>query len=132
MATCLDLAGVTYPQQYNGQRVGPPRGRSLAPIFQGQSRQGHPEMFFTFYGTHNALRMGDWKLVNIDAGPWELYNLQDDRTELHDLAEAQPQRLQQMKQTWEQMAREMKVPAPKAKKNGKKSSQAKKRKQKTR
>jgi arylsulfatase len=122
MATCLDLAGVAYPQQYNGQPVGPPRGRSLVPVLRGRTREPHPAMFFTFYGSHNALRVGDWKLVNIDGGPWELYNLRDDRTELQNLAQAQPERLATMKQTWDQWAQETGVPAPKPKSSGKKNA----------
>ncbi len=109
MATCLDLAGVEYPSMWQGQPVGPPRGRSLLPILAGRQREPHDELFFTFYGTHNALRKGDWKLVNKDGGPWELYNLDADRTEQHDLSETEASRLAGMQQRWEQWARAMEV-----------------------
>ncbi len=104
MATCLDLAGVEYPTTYHGQPVGPPRGLSLRPIFEGKQRPPHDYLFFTFYGEHNALRIGDWKLVNKNFRPWELYNMAEDRTELHNLADSQPERLEQMARQWKELA----------------------------
>jgi len=111
MATCLDLAKTEYPKTYRGEPVGPPRGRSLVPILTGPEPSSREALFFTFYGTHNALRAGDWKLVNKDQGPWELYNLAEDRTELDDRAEAEASRLQAMKTEWEELARGMNVTA---------------------
>ena len=111
MATCLDLAGFEYPESYRGEPVGPPRGRSLVPILAGKERAPPDRLFFTFYGTHNALRSGDWKLVNKDAGPWELYNVAEDRTELDDRARAEPERLGQMKAQWDELASGMGVSA---------------------
>jgi len=99
MATCLDLAGGAYPTTYRGHSVGPPRGQSLAPIFEGQQRN-QPDIAFTFYGKNNALRVGKWKLVNINFKNWELYNLENDRAELHDLAKANPTQLAFMKARW--------------------------------
>ncbi len=100
MATCVDVAGATYPRQYQGKPVGPARGLSLLPIFFGKQRVPHEYLFFSFYGTHNALRVGDWKLVNIDRGPWELYDMKADRTELNDLATRQPEHLREMEKQW--------------------------------
>lgn len=113
MATCLDVAGASYPTRFRGEPVGPPRGLSLRPIFSGRQRSGHEYIFFSFYGTHNALRVGNWKLVNINSGPWELYDLAADRTELHDLAQEQPQRYQQMQQRWSDVVRQLGDPARK-------------------
>jgi arylsulfatase len=107
MATCLDLAGVEYPPSYNGTPIGPPRGKTLAPIFAGQQREPHDAILFTFYGTHNALRAGQWKLVNKDNGEWELYNLEKDRTELNDLAQAEPAKLSELKKRWSELAKEV-------------------------
>lgn len=109
MATCIDLARFEYPETYRGEPVGPPRGRSLVPILAGKQRTPPDRLFFTFYGTHNALRSGDWKLVNKDRGPWELYNVTQDRTELDDRAELEPDRLSEMKAQWDELARGMDV-----------------------
>jgi arylsulfatase A-like enzyme len=105
MATCLDLAGLTYPENWNGKPVGPPRGSSLAPIFAGQQRK-QPEFAFTFYGKNNAMRIGQWKLVNINFGSWELYDLENDRTELHNLAAENGAQLDFMKRRWAEAERE--------------------------
>ena len=107
MATCLDLGGIEYPKSYHGKPVGPGRGKSLAPIFAGKRRQPHDELFFTFYGKHNALRAGPWKLVNKDGGSWELYNLEEDRSETHDLARTQPDKLRELQNRWANLVKEV-------------------------
>ncbi len=113
MATLMDLARIEYPTEMSGQPIGRPRGRSLVPVFEGKQRPAHPTLHFTFYGRHNALRQGDWKLVNKERGPWELYNLEADRTELHDLASQEPDQLDQMIADWQRLAAEINVPKPK-------------------
>ncbi len=100
MTTCIDVAETRYPRKFRGKPIGPARGLSLLPIFKGEQRAPHPYLFFSFYGIHNALRIGNWKLVNIDRGPWELYDMNADRTELDNLAGKQPQRLHEMEQEW--------------------------------
>lgn len=120
MATCLDLAGTDYPTQIDGQPISPPRGLSLKPIFEGQQRQPHDSLFFSFYGKNNAIRVGDWKLVNINFGDFELYNLANDRTELNDLSKTEPDQFMKMKRIWEQVSSEVgekKKNKPKSKKN---------------
>ncbi|MEW4526627.1 arylsulfatase [Maioricimonas sp. JC845] len=104
LATCIDVAGV---DREDALAAAPFRGRSLKPIFSGQQRTPHEAIYFTFYGTHNALRVGDWKLVNIDRGPWELYNLAEDRTELHDRASSERDRLVELRTLWEEMQQEI-------------------------
>ena len=107
MATCLDVAGTSYPTEFKGTPVGPGRGSSLAPIFDGKIRPQPASIFFTFYGKNNALRVGDWKLVNIDFGEWELYNLARDRTELNNQADSNPGQLEKMKSVWQRLSKEI-------------------------
>ncbi|HUG66796.1 MAG TPA: arylsulfatase [Pirellulaceae bacterium] len=107
MATGLDLAGVEYPDSYGGQSIGRARGLSLAPIFAGQQRQPHDALLFTFYGKNNALRSGDWKLVNKDHGSWELYNVAEDRTELNDLSKSQSERSRELQSRWQELSEEV-------------------------
>lgn len=107
MATGLDLAGVEYPASYKGESVGAARGLSLAPIFAGKQRKPHDSLLFTFYGKNNALRAGDWKLVNINHGDWELYNVLEDRTELNDLSKSRPEQFREMKERWDVLAKEV-------------------------
>ena len=65
------------------------------------------------HGGAHALREGDWKLVWSKRMPhkikWEWYNLAQDRCETHDLADAYPERVQQMAAEWEKWARRVNV-----------------------
>lgn len=83
MATCVDLAGATYPAE-----AAPLEGRSLAPAFADLPIQ-RDALFWEHEG-NRAVREGDWKLVSKHEGPWELYDLSKDRVESRDLAEGHP------------------------------------------
>ena len=107
MATCLDVAGVEYPDEFAGKPIGALRGLSLSPILAGQTRAQHDAIFFSFYGKNNAIRVGDWKLVNINFGEFELYNLAEDRTELNNLAQANPEKLAELTKHWNRLSDEI-------------------------
>jgi len=103
MATCVDLAGATYPKQYNGQQIQPMEGVSLAPSFELKPLDRRKPLFWEHEG-NRAIRIGDWKLVSKHPGGWELYNIPADRTEMHDLAGEQPERVAGMSALWEEWA----------------------------
>jgi len=93
MATFIDMAGGTYPETYNGNKILPLQGKSLLPIFQGKQREGHAVLFNEHFGA-KYVRSGDWKLVKRNKGEWHLYNIANDRTELNNLAEEHPETVQ--------------------------------------
>ena len=99
MATFLEVAEAKYPQQVGERKIDPLVGKSLVPVFEGAEREGHEILYFHF-GTDRALRRGPWKIVSAKLGRWELYNLNKDRTEMHDLAAKHPQRVDEMKAIW--------------------------------
>jgi len=106
MPTVLDLAGWSWPRQFDGQTLPELPGKSLLPILQGKTRKPNSTLFFQFRN-HRAVITGDcpqdalrWKLVSAYAGPWELYRLDTDRTELQDLAAQYPQKVEQLEQLW--------------------------------
>ncbi len=102
MATCCDAAGIQYPEILAGYRRTPTEGRSLLPVFQGQSRPLRP-YFFEHEG-NRAVRYGKWKLVSEFPGKWELYDMTTDRTELNDLAPRQPDIVEKMSRLYDQWA----------------------------
>jgi arylsulfatase len=90
MATCLDVAGVAYPETFRDRTLSPLEGRSLRPVLEGRARDGHEALFWEHEG-NRAVRKGTWKLVSRYPDGWELYDMGADRTELRDLAGTHPQ-----------------------------------------
>ena len=90
MATCVDLAGAEYPEEYHGHPIIPASGRSLVPLFCGGEGPVHTEPIFWEHEGNRAVRSGKYKLVQewseYSAAEWELYDLSLDRTEMHDLS----------------------------------------------
>jgi arylsulfatase len=108
MATCVDVAGASYPKVYAGQSIQPLEGKSLAPAFAGG--QIEREAIYWEHEGNRALRAGPWKLVaKGPSGKWELYDMQTDRTELDDLAAPQSERVSRMVAQWETWARRARV-----------------------
>ncbi len=95
MATCLDAAGASYPGSFKGKEIAPLEGKSLLPVFQGETRPGHEALFWEHEG-NKAVRQGKWKLVSQHPGRWELYDVEADRTELNDLAQKHPDKVKEL------------------------------------
>jgi len=121
LPTCLDVAGVEYPETYAGRAIAPADGKSLLPIFRGQTRQEHAALFWKF-AHGRAVRQGQWKLVKMDAGPWELYDLDDDPVELANLADTQPEKVRHLASLWDDWAD---TQPPKAKRGKKQKKRTK-------
>jgi arylsulfatase len=103
MATCIDLAGATYPAEVDGQAITPLEGESIVPSFTDSGWQRERPVYWEHEG-NRALRLGDWKLVCKFPNDWELYNLLEDRTELHDRAATEPERLKRMTKLYAEWA----------------------------
>jgi len=103
MATCLDVAQVDYPETYKGRQIKPFEGKSLLPLFKGRQRVGNEAIYWEHEG-NRAVRKGKWKLVSKHAGSWELYDLEADRTELDNLADAHPEKVDELKTLYESWA----------------------------
>jgi len=108
MATCVDLAGATYPREHNGNAVQPMEGVSLAPAFSGKPI-ARPQPLFWEHEGNRAIRSGEWKLVSKHPGGWELYHMTTDRTEMNDLAAQQPERVKEMAALWDAWAKRVGV-----------------------
>ena len=120
MATCVDVSGANYPNEFHGQPIQSLEGRSLVPAFTGKPIQR--EALFWEHEGNAAVRVGDWKLVRLGrGGPWELYNLKSDRTEQHNLAAEYPDRAKELATQWDAWAQRAHVipyPQPNAQSGG--------------
>jgi arylsulfatase len=99
MATCVDLAGATYP----AKNVLPMEGTSLAPILRGESLAART-LFFE-HENNAAVRAGDWKLVRAGHdGAWELYKINEDRVEMHNVAADHADMVKDLAAQWDAWA----------------------------
>jgi arylsulfatase A-like enzyme len=103
MATCLDVAGVTYPQEYRDRAIQPLEGESLVPVLRGENWQRERPLLWEHEG-NRAVRDGRWKLVSKHPGDWELYDMVEDRTELNDLSTMNKPQVLQMASTYARWA----------------------------
>jgi arylsulfatase A-like enzyme len=100
--TYLEMAGIEYPAKYKGKKMLPLVGKSLMPIFKGQQRE-EPEFFISGHTEKFRMyRRGDWKIVRENKNPWELYDLASDRTEVNDLAQSNPEKLNELVSLYEE------------------------------
>ena len=106
MPTLLELSGATYPEEFNGNTIDPYMGESMVSAFTNTEEAPINETLFWEHFGAAALRQGDWKLVKLDGNAdWELYNLKEDRTEMNNLAAEYPERLKNMQEEWNTMAK---------------------------
>ena len=113
MATCLDITGVAYPTQFNGNNIIPKEGKSLVPAFS--NNQIDRDFIFWEHEGNRALRVGDWKLVSktiknksfvaADENAWELYDMINDPSETKNIATANPAKVKELSSIWEKQAK---------------------------
>ncbi|OCX52038.1 sulfatase [Mucilaginibacter sp. PPCGB 2223] len=91
LPTCLDLAGVSYPNEFKGRLLAPAQGVSLKAAFTGKAFKDHDALFWEHEGSR-AIRKGRWKLVAENNAAWELYDMRVDRSETNNLAAEYPEK----------------------------------------
>jgi arylsulfatase len=112
MATCVDVAGATYPANFEGNNILPMEGISLRPLFSPPTTSPvppSPRMLAWEHEGNRAIREGKWKLVSLATAPWELYDIDSDRMESRNLAAANPERVKEMSAKWELWAQRTRV-----------------------
>ena len=107
MATCVDVAGAEYPEQYNGPPVQPMEGTSLRPFFAADRET--PRTLYWEHMQNRGIRDGSWKLVAARGGPWELYDMNADPTELNNFAASQPELAKELAAKWLEWAERVSV-----------------------
>ena len=108
----LDVAGTAYPQSANGAPTPALDGRSLLPVLRGEARVEPAILIAGFTERFRMVRMGDWKVVRVNAQPWELYNLADDPTELDNRATADAATLDALVAAYHEWIRDQEAVVP--------------------
>jgi arylsulfatase A-like enzyme len=116
----LEVAGASYPGEWQGRSILPVEGRSLLEAIDGKAVPERPLVFE--HERNAALIEGDWKIVGqkviakdkvLREERWSLHYLKDDPAEQRNLAAKHPERLEQMISQFEKEARRtLIVPAP--------------------
>lgn len=87
--TLLEIAGINYPAEYNGNSIEPLHGKSLLPVLEGERRED-PEWFISGMPNFRMFRQDNWKITQMNGGEWMLFDLKNDYTELHDVSGSMP------------------------------------------
>jgi len=96
MATFIDVSNADYPLENNGQQVLLYEGESLMPILKGQSFDRKKPLFWEWSGGQAAL-VDSWKIVRQGtSNAWELYNMKNDPSETLNLANDNPEIVNEM------------------------------------
>jgi arylsulfatase len=106
-ATCIEIAATQPLAEFAGQKPAPLEGRSLLPVFRGETRPP-PETLFWEWGGNCAVREQQWKLVWDTLNPhhrWQLYDVVADRTENNDLAARHPALVARLSAEYERWAK---------------------------
>jgi arylsulfatase len=116
--TFYDVADVTYPEVYQGNKIYPLKGSSLIPFTSGKTNEIHgSEYVFALehYG-NTMLRKGDWKITNFERpfalSNFALYNIKNDLGEQTDLKESEEEKYQELLNEWMKFSEEIKVQIP--------------------
>jgi arylsulfatase len=99
MPTLVDITGATYPDEYKGEPVVELQGRSLLPIFRGESARREGPIFWKWQDSRAVYRDG-WKLVQHGDRGWELYDFEADRSETRNLAPQRPTLVNELDSAW--------------------------------
>ncbi|SDN09556.1 arylsulfatase [Pseudomonas jinjuensis] len=113
--TVLELAGVKYPGQYQGNRLLALQGRSMLAALKGQD-QPERALGWEFNG-RRAMYKGQWaaqmQKPPYGTGNWELYDLSGDPAFRHDLSASNPEKVAELAADWEAYSQNNGiVPAP--------------------
>jgi arylsulfatase A-like enzyme len=96
LPTLVDVAGTAYPESVDDRPTPALDGSSLVPLLRGRTRPDPGILISGFTERFRMVRVGNRKIVRVNAGPWELYDLSKDPTELEDLARERPDELAEL------------------------------------
>ena len=107
--TLYDLLGIEPPATIKGYVQSPIEGESFAASLTDPAAAERETQFYSMLGMRAIYHQG-WLATTLhppisgwsefEKDRWELYHLAEDRTQLHNLADEQPDRLEQLKGLW--------------------------------
>jgi arylsulfatase len=111
LPTLADLCGITLPVERNGVVAKAIQGESFAAtVADAASGVERREQVYEMVG-HRGMYRDGWEIVSLHRpltpfsdAEYELYNLADDPTELRNLADAHPERVEELAAAWEAAA----------------------------
>lgn len=116
--TFYDVANVTYPEAYKGNKIYPLKGNTLIPFVSGKANEIHDSEYvfaMEHYG-HAMLRKGNWKITNFvrpfALENFALYDLSNDIGEQTDLKESEEEKYEEMLKEWMKFSNEVKIQTP--------------------
>lgn len=123
-ATILDVTGTPFLEELDGEEQMSLDGKSMVYAFNNaEAPTNHPEQYYEMFG-NRAIYKDGWKAACIHANRmpwelnkvapfeddvWELYNINEDFSESNNLAEQYPEKLEELKARWEELAWENNV-----------------------
>jgi arylsulfatase A-like enzyme len=116
--TFYELAGIAYPEVFDGSEVYPLKGSSLLPYLSGEASEIHDKDYvFALEHAGNAmLRKGNWKITSyimpFETGNFALYDLSKDLGEQTDLREMEPDKYEEMLMEWSKFSDEIQLQTP--------------------
>lgn len=103
--TILELAGGSWPTEFNGQQVPKNPGSSFADSFAKDSQDPNRVVWW-LHENNRAIRKGDFKLVAAANESWQLYDMTKDRSETNDLRLKMPKKARELQNEWEKITSE--------------------------
>ena len=123
-ATILDVTGTPFFEEIDGHKQMTLDGKSMAYSFDKEDAlTNHPEQYYELFG-NRAIYKDGWKAVTIHANRmpwflnrvapfeddvWELYHIDEDFSESVNVADKYPEKLEELKKRWEELAWENNV-----------------------
>lgn len=115
MPTLLEMAGVNYPDTYNGKEILPLMGKSFSKVLSGEQQSLYDEdkVIAGEMQNNKWIRKGNYKAVLVTehygSNNWELYDLSKDPGETNDLSQSEADLLKELIQAWDKYAEEVGV-----------------------
>lgn len=104
--TVMDVLQIETPEEIDGIPQMPVHGKSFADLFSNQDAKTRSTQFYLMRGSRAIYHEG-WKAIAFhergtpfEEDRWELYDTEKDFSESNDLAEEQPEKLEQLKALW--------------------------------